>query len=91
MWFRLISLCVLLIGAFTLPFWVTVILGVLAIIRFPNFFEIVIVGLFIDALYGVPLVRFFNIPLFCTITSTLLVLLSVWLRTAMFSEKYNHI
>lgn len=52
MWKRVIwdILCVLLV--FVMPWWVTLIAGILGVIFFGWFFEILFLGVLYDALYG---------------------------------------
>lgn len=46
--------------------WMSFFLVVVATFYFRNFYEAVAVGVIIDVLYGVPLARFFQIPLAAT-------------------------
>ncbi len=46
-----------------MPFWVSVILGIVGMIYFPFFLEAVFLFLLADVLYGIPEPKFFNIAL----------------------------
>jgi hypothetical protein len=59
----------ILVSVFLLNSWITLILVVAGIFYFRNFYEAFIAGIMIDALYGVPLERFFHIPYVATIVS----------------------
>lgn len=51
MWKRIIADTILFLSIFFAPWWVTVGLGVLFVFLFPRFWETVLAGLFLDALY----------------------------------------
>jgi hypothetical protein len=51
---RIISILILLFSITFLPFWVSVLLGLSAMFYFPIFFEIIILALISDLLFGVP-------------------------------------
>jgi hypothetical protein len=73
---RIISILILLFSVTFLPFWVSVLLGLSAMFYFPIFFEIVILALVSDLLFGVPSqVLWFSS--FTTVVSTSIVLVLV--------------
>jgi len=49
---RIIADVVLFFSIFFAPWWVTIVLGALSIIFLPMFWEAVLVGMFLDAMYG---------------------------------------
>jgi hypothetical protein len=57
---RLIANIVLLLSIFFMPWWITLLLGVIFISIFPNFYEIFIMGILMDLLYSYPKELFFN-------------------------------
>lgn len=52
------------------PFWLTLIALAVGVFYFKNYYEAIGGGLLIDMLYGVPLVKFFDIPFITTIVCT---------------------
>lgn len=54
---------------FFLNSWITLLLVIAGLFYFRNFYETIIAGIMIDALYGIPLERFFHIPYIATIMS----------------------
>lgn len=74
----LISLILLVIAALA-PWWVAVALAALLLLRY-NAYEIIIVGLFIDALYGTPQANFFGYQFFTTALLTAAALLAPLLK-----------
>lgn len=57
---RVLASVVLLLSVLYLPFWVSVILALGAMIYFPAFWEAAVIFLISDALYGAPTDRFFG-------------------------------
>lgn len=61
------------------PWWIT--LGiVLILLAIYNAYEVIVWGVFADALYSIPLVEFFNIQFIFTITFVLLLVISSFLK-----------
>lgn len=58
----------LLVFAFTFPWWVSFTLAILGAFYFKNLFEIILIGFVIDILYG-PVHLFFEFDLFFTMMS----------------------
>lgn len=91
MWLHVLATLILFISAVALPFWVFVILGICATIYFRNYIELVVVALFIDALYGASLNFFWNIPIVVTIVSAIFVGIVSFTRKALFTRAYSRL
>jgi hypothetical protein len=59
----------LLISAFILPWWIVVLFSVLGILYFPQLYEVIVVGLILDTLYGAN-ISLQGISIVCTIGLT---------------------
>ena len=84
MYLRILAVVILLVSACAFPALLTLVLGVLCIVCFPRFYEIVPVFFINDVLYGVHLARYFHFMYVMTVLGLALVLLSVWIRAKMF-------
>ncbi|KKS44558.1 hypothetical protein A3I25_02015 [Candidatus Nomurabacteria bacterium RIFCSPLOWO2_02_FULL_42_17] len=62
-WFRILANIALLVAVLWLPFWVTVLLVLVGLFYFRNYYEALIALLLIDLIYGVPLARWGGWPL----------------------------
>ncbi|KKR79441.1 MAG: hypothetical protein UU24_C0008G0004 [Candidatus Nomurabacteria bacterium GW2011_GWA2_40_9] len=80
MWKRIIFSVVMLLSVLFLPFWISVILGVLGIIYFSYFFEVVALFLLSDLLYGVGEMRYFQITFISSIISFLILIVIKFLK-----------
>jgi len=76
---RILVDLILLISVFVFPFWVTVILSLIAIFLFKDFFEIMILFFVIDIVYGTKGNMFMNfIPMPFFLLSILVYFLSIF-------------
>lgn len=88
MLYRVITGIVLFLSIFFVPFWVSLVLAVFAIIYFDYFFEAVFSMLVSDILYGVREEKLWNIVFFSTIVLMLfLILMEVFKRYLKFYNK----
>ena len=72
MLFRILASLALLVSILFMPFWVSCLLAIGAIIYFSWFFEAVILFLILDFIYGVAEARYFNIVFVSFILSVVL-------------------
>ncbi len=81
---RVICDVILFCLVFLLPWWVSLILGLIFALSFENYYELLFLGIFIDSLYTTPLAFYhhfqFVISLFCAIVLLILVPLRKQLR-----------
>lgn len=68
---RFVIVLGLLIAAALLPPAVTTLLAVFCLLYFPRFWEAVLVGLFLDALHGAPLLHMFGFQFIYTLALVL--------------------
>ncbi len=59
---------VLFLGVFTLPLWLFCPAALIFLFVFENFYEIIILGIILDALYGIP-TRYFAVPALYTLSA----------------------
>ncbi len=78
--FRILCDISLFLSLFYLPWWFTTILGVVFLIYFNHFYEIIIIGALADMIYGIPRKIFFNAEFVNTLAAVLLYLLSSQLK-----------
>lgn len=57
---RAVGIGIVILSMLYLPFWVTAVISVAAMVYFRWFFEAVIIFFCIDALFGAPSARFFH-------------------------------
>ncbi len=60
--------------------WLTWCLAIGLLFYYPNYFEIIFLGIFYDALYGVAIPEFWNIEYIFTISSIILFILAFFLK-----------
>lgn len=70
---------ILTIGAFFAPPWLVLLVALVGLFSFENFYEIFAVGFILDVLYGVE-TTFLFMPVFYAIISGLLFVASLFLR-----------
>jgi len=70
---------VLLIGSFVAPLWLVLPAAIVCMFVFENFYEIIVLGIIIDALYGLPS-RFFPFPIIYTISISVLFVARIFLK-----------
>lgn len=76
---RICADILIFISIFSFPFWVSLVLIAIALFYFKNFYEALAAGVMIDALYGIPLEKFFNIQ---WVTTLLFLLIFLTINTA---------
>ena len=82
--FRIICVIALLISAVALPLFLTVLIGLFCLYRFPDFYEIIPIFFINDAMYGFQSLRFFDIPYIMTICAVCAVALASLLHKKLF-------
>jgi len=65
------------------PWWLVVIFAIALSFYFPNYYEIIIAGILLDALYGAPQALFFNLTPFFSVASLIFFLLTSLLKKKM--------
>jgi hypothetical protein len=70
---------ILVFSLFYLPWWLTSILGMCFVLIFVNPFEVLVIGIFLDSLYGEPNTSFWISHVFFALSS-LWILVSLWLK-----------
>lgn len=66
---RILADGILVIAACTGPWWLALPLVIACILVFENFYEILILGIMLDSLYGIP-VRFSPVPVIYTLCAS---------------------
>ena len=72
---RVLADLILFAAALLFPWWLPAMLGCVGLFLFTNFYEIVGVGIILDALYGMPGSGVFTLPLWYTSGGLLLFVL----------------
>jgi hypothetical protein len=72
---------ILILSVFILPWWTAFLLSILGLFYFDNLYEVIVVGLAIDVLYGVHF-EFFGFDLFFT-----LILLACFYMITLFKKQ----
>ena len=60
--------------------WLTWCLAIGLLFYYPNYFEIIFLGIFYDSLYGIAIPEFWNIKYIFTISSIILFILAFFLK-----------
>lgn len=60
--------------------WLTWVLAIVSLFIFTSYYEIIILGIAYDALYGLPIPQFYNFPYIFTLSSIILFLFAQFLR-----------
>ncbi len=76
---RLVVDIILFLGTFVAPLWLLILLAILCLFVFENFYEIIIIGIIIDSLYGLP-TEFLPIPIIYTLSTSLLFIARAFLK-----------
>lgn len=84
--FRILYNFLLLISIFFVPFWITLFLILLGIVYFNNFYEAVFFALISDFYFGVEEARYLNTEFLFTVIVTLLLLISIFLKTRLLQK-----
>ncbi len=84
---RLLSICVLCVSLFFLPWWATVVFSLGFLLLFSTPYEVIAVGFFLDYLYRIPSDSFVRSHIFF-LTGGLLVLLSYLIKEHFTFELY---
>ena len=82
--YRILFAVLLLISVSVFPAIVTIVLGVIGLIVFKNFYELVPLFFVHDAVYGISQNRFFGIPFVMTLTALILVVVTGIIRKRLF-------
>lgn len=72
---RILASFILLLSILYMPFWLSVILALIAMAYFSFFWESVALFFLSDSLYGISEIRFFNVFLLSTIISILVLII----------------
>ena len=56
----------LVLMMFMAPWWITMLLAVVGLFVFRNFFEIIIIGIMLDSLYNASVARYYNVQFLMT-------------------------
>ncbi len=70
---RIIIDCILILSAFFVPWWIPMLGGLIAIVFFNSYYEIVVLGVILDSLYNASIPRFYQFQFVLTLTSILAV------------------
>jgi hypothetical protein len=77
---RILATAILLFSVIFMPFWVSIILGLIGIIYFNYYLEAVAIALLSDLLYGVPEAKFYNIVFISFFGALVLVFLAQFIK-----------
>lgn len=77
---RIIIDIILIIAAFTLPWWIAIGIGAVLLFVFRVYGELVVLGLIVDTLYNAPVDRFYHIQFLITICAIVAVILSIQIK-----------
>jgi len=77
---RLVADFTLLFSALFFPWWITLILMIIGVFFFKNFYEAFFIGLFLDALYGTEVINFYGFRLFFAAAGLFLIFFSSLLK-----------
>lgn len=88
---RLAFTLLVLISATVLPFYITAPLALVGIFFFRNYYEIALVFLVHDVVYGARETRFFDFPYVTSAFSAVLVFVSEWIRRSFLRERGTRI
>lgn len=70
--FRIFCDIVLILSLFYLPWWLVAAMGVALLFYFKNFYEIIIIGVLADMVYGIPRKIFFDFEFINTVLAFIL-------------------
>ncbi len=79
-WRRLIFDIILVSTIFFLPWWVSVMLGVIAAFIFHDFYELVVVGVIIDSLYNASIPRFYHFQFVVSVSLVVIFILIQYIK-----------
>lgn len=77
---RLFCTIFLIVSIVAFPAYFTIAIGLFSIVWFRNYYEAIPIAYLGDALYGIPMDRFFSFPYVMTLSATLLVLAAMLVR-----------
>ena len=77
---RILASLVLLFSVLFMPYWVSIILGIIGIMYFPLYFEAVIIFLISDLLFGTKEVKLYNITFVATFVSAIFLFISFFIK-----------
>jgi len=85
---RILAIAILLVSACSFPYIITILLGILFLIIFKNFYTIIPVFFVNDMLYGVSQSHFFHITYAMTLLAIVLVMLSIFFKKYIFEGSF---
>ena len=85
---RILAAIVLIIMAFSFPVILTILFGILFLVLFKSFYEMVPIFFLSDVLYAAPQIHFFNFQYCMTLLAMILVLISYFFRTYIFEGSF---
>lgn len=77
---RIFTACLMIASIIWGYWWLTWSLAIIFLFIFPLYYEILFWGVMYDALYGLPLPQFYNLPYIFTISSIILFASAFFLR-----------
>jgi hypothetical protein len=77
---RIICDVVLVIAAFTAPWWVAIFLGIILLFVFNTYYELIVFGFIIDTLYNAPVARFYHFQFMLTCAAIIFVFISIQVK-----------
>jgi hypothetical protein len=77
---RIISNLILFLSAIIMPWWVTLPMAIFFALRFKSYYELIALGLILDALYGAPMPVFYGHILVFSLTCALIFVLLEFLK-----------
>jgi hypothetical protein len=85
---RIIAIVILVASASAFPYILTILLGILFLMIFKNFIEIIPVFFLNDVLYGVPLPHFLGFQFSMTLFAAVLFMISVLFKKYIFEGSF---
>ena len=74
--FRILTSCLILISVLFFPFWISILLAILAIVYFNFYWEAIVLFFISDLMFGIKEVRFINVSLVSTIIVMIILVLT---------------
>ena len=85
---RILAAVALIIMVFSFPVILTILFGILFLIVFKSFYEMIPIFFLGDVLYAAPQIHFFNFQYCMTVLAITLVLISYFFRTYIFEGSF---
>jgi hypothetical protein len=77
---RILADIVLLVSVFIFPWWFVLMLGTVMLFIFPDFYEILFLGIVLDSLYNAPIARYHHVEFVVTLITVFLFILAEVLK-----------